>query len=96
MRNAILCMASAFSILAAAPSMAAAGAMVPFAQAATPVAPAGDGNLVLVAGGCGIGFHRGPRGFCRPNWVRPHPARHVQRCVRRWTHHGWVRVCRYY
>jgi hypothetical protein len=24
-------------------------------------------NVTLVAGGCGIGFHRGPYGGCRPN-----------------------------
>jgi hypothetical protein len=38
----------------------------------------GNPNLVLVAEGCGIGFHRGPWGGCRPNispawpchWVR--------------------------
>jgi hypothetical protein len=35
-------------------------------------------DVILVAGGCGIGFHRGPWGGCRPNlspywpchWVR--------------------------
>lgn len=24
-------------------------------------------HVVLVAGGCGVGFHRGPYGGCRPN-----------------------------
>jgi len=24
-------------------------------------------SVVLVAGGCGVGFHRGPAGGCRPN-----------------------------
>ncbi|WP_454918386.1 GCG_CRPN prefix-to-repeats domain-containing protein [Xanthobacter sediminis] len=33
------------------------------AQAAAPEAP-----VVPVAGGCGIGWHRGPWGGCRPNW----------------------------
>ena len=95
MRSSILCLTAAFSILAAAPSVASAGMMAPIAQVAT--APVdGNANLVLVAGGCGRGFHRGPRGFCRSNWARPHSVRRVQRCVRRWTHHGWVRVCRYY
>ncbi|MFZ1197076.1 MAG: hypothetical protein WAN49_16820 [Pseudolabrys sp.] len=26
-----------------------------------------DGLVVLVAGGCGVGFHRGPYGGCRAN-----------------------------
>jgi len=29
--------------------------------------------VVLVAGGCGVGYHRGPYGGCRPN-VGPGPA----------------------
>ncbi len=30
-------------------------------------------KVVLVAGGCGIGFHRGTWGGCRPNgWVHPY------------------------
>jgi hypothetical protein len=27
----------------------------------------GTSDVTLVAGGCGIGFHRGPYGGCRPN-----------------------------
>jgi hypothetical protein len=36
---------------------------------AMPVAPlaASAPAVTLVAGGCGIGFHRGPYGGCRPN-----------------------------
>jgi hypothetical protein len=36
---------------------------------AMPVAPlaAAAPAVTLVAGGCGIGFHRGPYGGCRPN-----------------------------
>ena len=30
-------------------------------------APAVSGDLVLVAGGCGAGWHRGPYGGCRRN-----------------------------
>ena len=26
--------------------------------------------LILVSGGCGIGYHRGAAGFCRPNGFR--------------------------
>ena len=93
MRRSILCLAAAFSIMAA-PGVASAGAMAPVAQSAVQVAPAG-GNLILVAGGCGAGFHRSPRGYCRPNRY-VHPVHHVRRCVTRWTHHGWRRFCRYY
>jgi hypothetical protein len=37
--------------------------------AAMPVAPLTDvpSAITLTAGGCGIGFHRGPWGGCRPN-----------------------------
>ena len=37
--------------------------------AAMPVAPLMDvpSAITLTAGGCGIGFHRGPYGGCRPN-----------------------------
>ena len=37
--------------------------------AAMPVAPLTDvpSVVTLTAGGCGIGFHRGPWGGCRPN-----------------------------
>ncbi len=37
---------------------------------AAPMAPAGaapSSDIVLVAGGCGRGFHRGPYGGCRRN-----------------------------
>lgn len=37
---------------------------------AMPVAPApADANVTKIAQGCGPGFHRGPRGHCRPNAV---------------------------
>ena len=52
----------------------AAAAIGLFGLTATPVeamqiAPlsASTGYVTLVAGGCGIGFHRGPYGGCRPN-----------------------------
>ena len=58
MRNILI--ASAFALIglaAAAPSQA-----MPFAPADQ--APS---VITLTAGGCGIGFHRGPYGGCRPN-----------------------------
>ena len=58
MRNILI--ASAFALIglsAAAPSQA-----MPFAPADK--APSA---FTLTAGGCGVGFHRGPYGGCRPN-----------------------------
>ena len=42
--------------------------------------------VVLVAGGCGVGFHRGPNGGCRPN-VGPGPV--VPGPVPYWRGPGW-------
>lgn len=59
-------MKHAFAILAA-------GAFLLFAGSglrAAPVAPAGasaKSDIVLVAEGCGTGWHRGPYGGCRRN-----------------------------
>ncbi|MBN9599881.1 MAG: hypothetical protein J0G28_09440 [Afipia sp.] len=47
---------------------------------AMPLAPAaGTTNIIPVAQGCGPGFHRGPRGACRPN-RGPIYAPVVRRC----------------
>jgi hypothetical protein len=50
------------------------GATLSVASFAAEAMPAGAGagtgaapEVILVAGGCGIGFHRGPYGGCRPN-----------------------------
>jgi hypothetical protein len=55
--------------LAAAVAAFSAAAIVN--ASAMPLAPATQGveqaGVILVAGGCGIGFHRGPWGGCRPN-----------------------------
>ncbi|WP_315705683.1 MULTISPECIES: GCG_CRPN prefix-to-repeats domain-containing protein [unclassified Bradyrhizobium] len=62
------------------------------AQAApvSPIAPAVEqgtsaGEIILVAQGCGPGFHRGPRGACRPLYNCP-PGWHIgpygKRCFR--------------
>jgi hypothetical protein len=57
-----------------------AGTMLAFAApAAQAMPPAGNmsnvsaPHVILVAGGCGVGFHRGPAGGCRPN-VGPGPG----------------------
>jgi hypothetical protein len=55
--------------------LALAAGMAVFATqaSAAPIAPLGDdgGKIVLVAGGCGPGWHRGPFGGCRPNFRGP-------------------------
>ncbi|MBN8917497.1 MAG: hypothetical protein J0I31_18010 [Rhizobiales bacterium] len=50
-------------------------------------------TVQTVAGGCGIGWHRGSWGGCRPNYWRPYwgPARY---CWWRPGPSGPVRVCR--
>ncbi|HLH11807.1 MAG TPA: hypothetical protein VKV77_08015 [Methylovirgula sp.] len=50
----------------------ASAALLGLAASASQAMPVSDvGNpaphVTLVAGGCGIGFHRGPYGGCRPN-----------------------------
>ncbi|MDB5595889.1 MAG: hypothetical protein JWM36_2850 [Hyphomicrobiales bacterium] len=62
---------------------AIAGALMvlgsPIAASAMPAYVVGRATgapvVTLVSGGCGIGFHRGPYGGCRPNvgWVAPGP-----------------------
>jgi hypothetical protein len=62
------------------------------AQAApfAPVMPAveqgaSSGEIILVAQGCGPGFHRGPYGACRPLFSCPlgwHPGPYGKRCFR--------------
>ena len=62
------------------------------AQAAplAPVIPAveqgaSSGEIILVAQGCGPGFHRGPYGACRPIFSCPpgwHPGPYGRRCFR--------------
>ena len=64
------------------------------AQAAplAPVVPAIDqvassGEIILVAQGCGPGWHRGPYGACRPLYSCPpgwHTGPYGKRCFRNW------------
>lgn len=78
--------------------LAIVGAISAFAAVDSKAAPAGpagivngsNSEIVLVAQGCGRGWHRGPRGRCVRNTGPGMGA-----CW--WTHgpHGrWVRVCR--
>ena len=72
--------------------VAAAGALMALASSAQAMSPAPVNtttDVVLAAGGCGPGFHRGPLGGCRPNGIRP-----IVVCHRERTPFGWRRVCR--
>ncbi|AMN43258.1 GCG_CRPN prefix-to-repeats domain-containing protein [Rhodoplanes sp. Z2-YC6860] len=75
-------------------TLVAAGAFVallaPAAQAFTPAPLTASPDTILVAQGCGPGFHRGPYGRCRPNGYVVAPV-----CRRVWVAGaGWRRVCR--
>ena len=61
MKKIVLAAAAASTLLFG--GIDAAGAMTAGAIPLAESAPA----VTLVAGGCGIGFHRGPYGGCRPN-----------------------------
>jgi hypothetical protein len=81
--------ASAFALMglsAVAPSQA-----MPFAAADK--APSA---IILTAGGCGPGFHRGPYGGCRPNggaYVHPYAHPYARPYGRHCWWRGGVRVC---
>ncbi len=67
-------------LLIAATFLASVFAGSGFANA-MPLAPAGQAagaDIIQVAGGCGPGFHRGPRGGCLPNVVVRGPV--MRRC----------------
>jgi hypothetical protein len=68
--------------IALATGLAGASLAMTSATQAMPLAPlaAPDGLVTQVAGGCGKGWHRGPRGGCRKNYANPaaHP------CPRGW------------
>ena len=68
--------ASAFAIGLGLIGMTSSQAM-PLAPA---VAQGASAEVILVAGGCGPGWHRGPYGGCRRNYANP--AAHA--CPRGW------------
>jgi hypothetical protein len=78
--------------LSLAASVAAFAGLMIGSASAMPLAPAAqDGaqaGVILVAEGCGIGFHRGPWGGCRPNLSPYWPCHWVG------TPWGPRRVCR--
>lgn len=84
-------------MLKAISTLTVAGAMLAgatFAAQAMPTAqmPTSQSQgIILVAGGCGLGWHRGPYGRCVRNWGFRH--RHI-RCWWRRTPWGPRRICR--
>ncbi len=64
------------------------GLLAMSASQAMPVAPLDQSvstDTIRVAGGCGIGWHRGPYGGCRPLYNCPagwHPGPFGKRCFR--------------
>jgi hypothetical protein len=83
-------------------TLVAAGAFVtllaPAAQALTPAPLPTTTDVITVAQGCGPGWHRGPRGRCRPNAGvvvgGPVVVRPAVVCRTVWNGYRRVRVCR--
>lgn len=76
--------ASALAIGLGLFGLTAAQAM-PLAPVAPAADQAGSGEIILVAQGCGPGFHRGPYGRCRPLYNCPpgwHTGPYGKVCVR--------------
>lgn len=74
--------ASAFAIGLGLMTISTSQAM-PINPIDTPVSASSD--IILVAQGCGPGFHRGPRGACRPLYNCPpgwHTGPYGKVCVR--------------
>ncbi len=85
----------AAALLVGGLGLAAAASAAP-AGPATAAGIAGGGLVEHVAQGCGPGFFRGPRGFCRPmggGGYGPRPF-YGRRCFVRPTPFGPRRVCR--
>ena len=71
--------------------LVAAGGFIALASAAHAMSPAPvatGSDTILVAQGCGPGFHRGAYGRCYPN------GRPVVVCRTVRTPYGWRKVCR--
>ena len=78
-------------LLAASAIVLGLGLMGTTASQAMPLAPAAEQGaspaVILVAGGCGGGWHRGPYGGCRPMYNCPpgwHSGPFGRRCFRNW------------
>jgi hypothetical protein len=76
---AVSAIALGLGLFATAPSQA-----MPLAPLATTAA---NDGVIQVAGGCGVGWHRGPYGGCRPMFNCPpgwHSGPYGRRCFRNW------------
>ncbi len=67
------------------------GLFVMTSSRAMPLAPLGataaNDSVIAVAGGCGVGWHRGPYGGCRPMYNCPpgwHSGPYGRHCFRNW------------
>lgn len=94
MRNSIASAAIAVAVMMAGPAAQA------FTLPSPPAAQEDTAqNVVRVAGGCGLGWHRGPWGGCRPNrygYYRPYAylaPGYAPGCWWRATPYGPRRVC---
>ena len=79
-------------------TLIAAGAFVallaPAAQAFSPAPLTASPDTLLVAGGCGPGYHPNRFGACRPNMGGPVVVAPVVACRRVWVPGaGWRRRC---
>ncbi|WP_342791820.1 GCG_CRPN prefix-to-repeats domain-containing protein [Methylobacterium oryzihabitans] len=84
----------AAATLAAGLGLASTAGATPLAvPGAGAVAP--DAPVTRVAGGCGPGFFRTPRGFCRPFRAYGPPRVYGRRCFVRPTPYGPRRFCRF-
>ena len=84
MRTMLLALAASAALVSGASAVSA----MPLLQTGSDAAP----ELLLVAQGCGPGFHRGPFGGCRPFGGFRH--RFERECFVRRTPYGVRRVCR--
>ncbi len=84
-RTILALTAAAPLAFAAVPSMA-----MPAGAPAVAAAP----QVILVAGGCGLGYHRGPYGGCRPNGVFGGPVIVGRRCPPGYHLGPYGRACR--
>lgn len=82
--------------LAVVACLGLAGASSALAMTPAPLDSAKVGVTIQIAGGCGVGFHRGPYGGCRPNGggaVVVAPGAVVVAPVGRCGGRGMHRVC---
>lgn len=85
-------------VMAAAMAAGLATASAAQAEPLTSVPQDPEARIIEVANLCGVGWHRGPYGYCRPNYVyAPYvayvPAPHPVRCWWAAGPYGARRVC---